>query len=87
MYVVIKQNRNKRLQGDMLLVQHSLDSNSQSELVLLWKAHVSDTQQMKAAVVAVLCVALLVMVLLSFSTLCLSSNFTGIAWLPYRHFT
>lgn len=38
MYVVIKQNRNKRLRGDMLPVQYSLDSHSQSELVLLWEA-------------------------------------------------
>lgn len=56
-----------------------LDSHYQSELVVLWDANTAAMLQLKAAIIAVLYVALSGMVLSIFSALCPSSDLAGVA--------
>ena len=65
--------------GGRAFGEMSLDSHYQSELVVLWGANTAATQQLKSAIIVVLCVALSGMVLSTFSTLCPCSDLAGVA--------
>lgn len=77
MYFYYAEQKQKDLEG-YAVDEVSLVSCYQSELVVLWEANTAAMQQLKTVSIGALCIALLGMILSTFSTLCPSSKLSGL---------